>query len=186
MNKFVILFLLLAYSHMSLSQKYKRLRAGLGLGVTNGFIAYFEPSFRITDKISVGYRSEGGVFFFSGFETYQMASKGGVIQYYFEVEDVRIFIGLGLASYKCSPSNYSRADDPTFGFFPRIGYDAGHLTLCIDYNLINDFKVSTYAPHSFSSTEMSNRNYLSIKIGMTIGGGRKKEVENTYSPVLPQ
>jgi hypothetical protein len=157
-----------------MSQRYKRLRAGFGLGVTKGFIAYFEPSVRITDKISIGYRSEGGTFFLSSTETYPMSSQGGVIQYYFPFEDARFFVGLGCASYRCSPSNYTKADDPSFGFFPRAGFDTGHFTFCVDYNSINDFEVLKYPPHSFPTTETNDRSYLSLRFGLVIGGGEKR------------
>ena len=184
MSKFLTLCLLLICSHEGLSQNYRVLRAAFGVGITKGVIAYFEPSVRITDRISVGYRSEGGVFPIDFTEYYQVASKGAVVQYYFEMEDGRFFIGLGLATYKCSPSNYSRADDPRSGFFPRLGFDVGHFTLCFDYNVINDFSVSKYPPHSFPTTEMDNRSYFSVRFGLVIGGGRKKNVESQFSPVL--
>ena len=99
MKKFVIFFLLLVCSSDGFAQQYKRLRAAFGLGITKGFIAYFEPSFRITDRISLAYRSEGGVFFLDFTEYYQVASKGGVIQYYFgHEENTRFFAGLGFAT----------------------------------------------------------------------------------------
>jgi hypothetical protein len=176
MNKVVIILLLLTTPFNGLSQKYKPIRAAFGLGLaSNGLIIFFEPSIRITDRFSVGYRSEGGVYWGQPDIFYQLSSKGGVFQYYVMDKSIRLFVGVGMASYYYHHTNYSRADDPSFGFFPRLGYDVGHLTVSIDYNMINDFKTTKYPPQSVQTIQMYNRNYLSIRCGLVIGGGKKGE-----------
>lgn len=183
MNKFLVLILLSLPSFNGLAQHYKPIRVAFGIGLSHGVIAYFEPSVRITDKFSLGYRSEGGAFLGGIDAYYVLSSKGGVLQYYFLDRDVRFFAGLGCASYTYHETNYTSSTDPSFGFFPRIGYDAGHLTACVDFNVIDNFTTSVYPPHSFPTTETHNHNYISIRIGLVIGGGPKKEPQ--YTPVIP-
>lgn len=174
-NIVVILFVWLICSNQGFSQNYRVLRAGFGVGITGGLLAYFEPSVRITDRFSLGYRSESGFFIlWAGFDHYQMASKGAVFQYYFATHDEHFFVGLGLANYVCSPSSSSRVANSSTGFFPRIGVDMGHFTFCLDYNIINDFALLKNPPHPSQTAKMVNRNYFSIRFGLTIGGGRKK------------
>ena len=53
-----------------------------------------------------------------------------------------------------------------FGFYPRIGFDAGHFTIALEYNMIPATKVEGI------DGEFKN-SYLGIRIGGFFGGGRK-------------
>ena len=57
-------------------------------------------------------------------------------------------------------------DETKFGFYPRVGFDAGHFTLSIDYNIVGNSKVSGM------DGEFKN-SYLGIRLGGYFGGGRK-------------
>jgi hypothetical protein len=88
---------------------------------------------------------------------------------------VRPFIGAGfglfsLAAVKfntASPNNSVDANEvgaeTRFGFYPRIGIDAGHFNFSIDYNIVPKTDVPNIG-------EVDN-NYLGIRAGVSIGGG---------------
>jgi len=48
-----------------------------------------------------------------------------------------------------------------FGFAPRAGFELGHFRTALEYNIAG-------------KTGSINNNYLSIKLGFFIGGGRNK------------
>ena len=46
-----------------------------------------------------------------------------------------------------------------FGFYPRVGFDAGHFTLSLDYNLVPE-------------TNGIKNSYIGIRFGGFFGGGK--------------
>jgi hypothetical protein len=89
-------------------------------------------------------------------------------------------VGLGFGLFSMAAVEFNTAGpDPTaedfgaetrFGFYPRIGLDAGHFNLTVDYN----FVPSTDIP---GGAEVKN-SYLGIKAGFSIGGGVGKKATN--------
>ena len=58
-----------------------------------------------------------------------------------------------------------------FGFYPRIGINAGHFTLSLDYNVVPPTDVP-------DGGEVKN-NFLGIRVGASIGGGRTQAAYQT-------
>ena len=172
-----------------------------GEGAKGGVLLYLEPSYRINSAIAVGLRAElavmaRGTILSSGANStadFDVSANGSYTlngQYYFSNRGFRPFVGAGfgvytLASQKVkSFSNGSTSVSTTggeisggtkFGFYPRVGFDAGHFTFNIEYNIIpkstNSFTYDSNGVQTNGKSETKN-NYLGIKLGFFIGGGR--------------
>jgi outer membrane protein W len=174
-----------------------------GDGAKGGVLAYLEPSYRITDAIVVGLKAEAAVMFRgttitqSG-QTY--AGNGSVSaagsytlngQYYFMDGGFRPYAGLGFGIYSLASASVSFAGNgqsqtssqsevaaaSKFGFYPRVGFDAGHFTLNIEYNIVPKSTTSLQVNNGGSittATSETKNNYLGIRLGFFIGGGKKK------------
>lgn len=188
------------------AQDYKPFRVGLGLGYASpggegakgGVLLYLEPSYRVNDAIAVGLRLEsavvakgvsvtgGGTSISTDAEVKANASYTVNGQYYFSNNSFRPFAGLGLGIYSLASASVSvsgssssssvSASASEFGFYPRVGFDVGHFTMQIEYNIIpattSEVTVSTGTGTSILTTESKN-SYLGIKAGFFIGGGKK-------------
>lgn len=156
---------------------------GAGEGAGGGLLAYLEPAYRATDQVLVGLRLEGAFLVrgVQGVRNRDVAGDASSIlsytlntQYYFSNENVRPFVGAGVGLFTLAATEFNTAaNDPNanqvgaetrFGFYPRVGVDAGHFNLTLDYN----FVPSTEIP---GGGEVAN-NYLGIRLGASIGGGR--------------
>ena len=174
------------------AREYKQFKVGVGIGYAvpsagegagGGFLMYLEPAYRATDQVLVGLRLEGA-FIVRGLEgvgnddvsgdASSVASYTLNTQYYFNDNKVRPFVGAGVGLYSMAAAKFNTANnnDPglndigaetRFGFYPRIGIDAGHFNLMLDYNVIPP----TDVPHG---GEVKN-SYLGIRAGVSIGGG---------------
>ena len=200
MKKFVLVALItcgaLSHAFSQYDQDYTRefrpFKVGVGIGYAvpgagegagGGFLAYLEPAYRATDQVLVGLRLEGaftarGV---EGVNNRDVAGDASSVvsytlnsQYYFNDENVRPFIGAGVGLFSMAATEFNTAGtDPNadevgaetrFGFYPRIGVDAGHFTLTLDYNFVPPTDIP-------GGGEVKN-NYLGIRAGLSIGGGR--------------
>ena len=103
-------------------------------------------------------------------------------QYYFSNKDFRPFVGIGLGFFHPilhSDPFYgytSRLEETVIGFYPRLGFDYGHLSIAIDMNVVASSNAIISRPAfepSFNGT--LNSNYLSMKVGIVMGGGRKNK-----------
>lgn len=170
-----------------------------GEGAQGGVIVYLEPAYRINDAIAVGLRFEAAAMARSVVLT---GSSGGSLvgetevkanasyslngQYYFLNGPFRPFAGAGfglftLASQTASVSGTggsisATASNNKFGFYPRVGFDMGHLTLQVEYNIIptSSAQVSvTVGTATEVITSESKNSYLGIKLGFFVGGGSK-------------
>jgi outer membrane protein X len=99
--------------------------------------------------------------------------------YYFNNNKVRPFVGAGVGLYSLAAAKFNTANnlDPgldeigaetRFGFYPKIGIDAEHFTMTIDYNVIPPTDVP-------GGGEVKN-SYFGIRAGVSIGGGRTREI----------
>jgi opacity protein-like surface antigen len=159
---------------------------GAGEGAGGGFLAYLEPAYRATDQVLVGLRLEGA-FTARGVEgvnnndvsgdASSIASYSLSTQYYFNNENVRPFIGAGVGlfsmtamEFNTAPGNDPDAEDlgaeTRFGFYPRIGVDAGGFNLTLDYNFIPPTDIP-------GGGEIKNH-YLGIRAGFSIGGAKMR------------
>jgi outer membrane protein W len=175
-----------------------------GEGAKGGVLFYAEPSYRVKDNIAVGLKGELAVML-RGTTVVQSgttsAASGKVSaagsytvngQYYFMNSGFRPFAGLGLGIYSLASASFAATSSGSsstssssdavsagtkFGFYPRIGFDAGHFTLNIEYNIIpkstNSFTVNTGTGTTTATSETKN-NYLGFRLGFFIGGGKKK------------
>jgi outer membrane protein X len=163
--------------------------ATTGAGAGGGVLFYVEPGYRASDNVLIGLRLESAVIARGikgvGDDDVSGDASSNVSytlngQYYFNDNYVRPFVGAGfglfsLAAVKfntASPNNSVDANEvgaeTRFGFYPRIGLDAGHFNFSIDYNIVPKTDVPNIG-------EVKN-NYLGIRAGVAIGGGvgRKK------------
>lgn len=175
------------------AREYKEFRVGLGIGYATpgagegaggGFLAYLEPAYRATDQVMIGLRLEGA-FVARGIEgisnndvegdASSIASYTLNSHYYFNNNKVRPFVGAGVGLYSLAAAKFDTRQngDPDldeigaetrFGFYPKIGIDAGHFTMTLDYNIIPPTDVP-------GGGEVKN-SYLGIRAGISIGGGR--------------
>jgi hypothetical protein len=187
-----ILVLVAIVAFAANGQEFKKFRVGIGAGYAAtsgkgakaGALLYFEPAYRVQDQILVGIRFEAAAVvrgYAESVETGSVsASFGGAEgvfgQYYFNNNTFRPFLGLGLGLNKIATAAatmngeaFAGIDESKFGFFPRVGFDAGHFTLSIDFNLVG---ASTLT--GTSGTELKTKNnYVGVRFGGFFGGGKK-------------
>ena len=180
-----VLLLIVVTAAGSIAQEYKAFRVGVGLGYANasgkgakgGVLWALEPGYRINDQILANLRIEGAVigrgYADETSASIDVAALGSYSlngQYYFNNNNFRPFVGAGFGIYSLAAvsvtagtnggSSEAVAAANKIGFYPRVGFDAGHFTLNLDYNLVPE-------------TNGIKNSYLGIRIGGFIGGGRK-------------
>lgn len=155
-----------------------------GAGAGGGALFFIEPAYRASDNVSIGLRLESAIIArgIKGVGDNDVSGDASSnvsytlnTQYYFNDNYVRPFIGAGLGLFSLasvkfntqSPDNSVNANEvkaeTRFGFYPRIGIDAGHFNFTIDYNFIPKTDIPGIG-------EVRN-NYLGIRAGFSIGGG---------------
>ncbi|TLX71160.1 hypothetical protein E9993_21060 [Labilibacter sediminis] len=156
--------------------------AGEAAGAGAGF--YLEPKYNVTNNIAVGLKMEWAVMGASSdFDNVSISAIGSYQltgDYYFTENKVRPFAGLGVGIYSLGSVDFDVEVDPfaedfaveesfdfgsKFGFAPRVGLLMGHFRAALEYNVI------TGVDTGFE--DFDNKNYLSIKLGFEIGGGKK-------------
>lgn len=187
-----VLFLVAVTAFAAQAQEFKKFKVGIGAGYAitsgtgakGGVLLYLEPAYRIQDQLLVGLRLEAAGMVRGYAEAVETASisasfsgsQGIFGQYYFGNETFRPFVGFGLGLNKVTTAaaNFNGeafvgVQESKLGFFPRVGFDAGHFTLSIDYNLVG---ASTLEGTSGGELKTKN-NYIGIRFGGFFGGGRK-------------
>jgi hypothetical protein len=185
MRKFFYILGLLSILGLSgFAQQFKKLKVGLGTGYAfaggrlSKVLFAIEPSFLISDKLSIGLRAEstiiqrdvngntsGANISYINFGSYSLNG-----QRYFGNMSFRPFIGFGVGYFKLETvtaivNGRITKEDFKFGFYPRIGFDFRHFNFLVDYNLVPN-------PSSSIINETLNK-YLSVRLGFFIGGGRR-------------
>jgi outer membrane protein X len=146
-----------------------------GSGSKAGLIFALEPKYALNHNLTFGLRWEGAVMVRATMYANGEAVKGDAKasgsylltgDYYFNTNSFRPFAGIGAGLYRNAAVNLEsdnmEADMQTssnFGFAPRVGFEYGHFRTAIEYNVAG--KSGTI-----------NNNYLGIKLGFFIGGGR--------------
>ena len=189
--------LLVFFVTSAFTQEFIKLRAEFGFGYGLNYpvyqehesniapLAYFAPSYRLNDKMVVGFKMEVALT-----RDITIGSYGPNVQYYFSNKSFRPFAGAGIGLYHqklsildISPpypntGAFSANEETSFGFYPRVGFDYRHITLTIDYNIVATSKAliqdNSLAPPNTINGHLEN-NYLGLKLGIFIGGGRKKK-----------
>ncbi|HSC52029.1 MAG TPA: outer membrane beta-barrel protein [Phnomibacter sp.] len=146
-------------------------------GTNFGMLFVVEPKYAVTEQVAVGLRMESAVLLRSmteigeDFEGLGQANGSYLLtgDYYFSENNFRPFLGLGAGYMKVSAgyvntSESINTDDfvsaGKFGFMLRGGFEARHFRMGLEYNVAGK---TDFSP---------NNNYLGIKMGICIGGGR--------------
>ena len=176
-NLFIILFLFCQISHIkSQSLKYNPFKVDVTLGVgaskpAIGFGIAIEPKYNFSNSFSAGLRWESAQMY-SAWDgsngTVRSSGPDGWInsfvfagEFYAWKDLVKPFIGGGTGVYLANfDIAESRNISAKMGFLLRGGIQIGHLRLVAENNFIPD--------NNF------NLNYYNLKIGATLGGGKKK------------
>lgn len=179
--------------NVAVAQEFKPFKVGIGLGYATpgstgagagaGALFYVEPGYRANDNVLIGLRLESAIIA-RGVEGVGDDDVSGDAasnvsytlngQYYFNDNYVRPFVGAGAGLYSLAAVKFNTATNSSveanevnaetrFGFYPRIGIDAGHFNLTIDYNFLPKTDVPNIG-------KVRNK-YLGIKAGFSIGGG---------------
>jgi hypothetical protein len=140
-----------------------------GSGTKAGATFTIEPHYRLSDALAIGFRFEGAAL---GYEQNNgttnkvkvslLTSYCPSVEYYFSNGGFRPFVGAGAGifsqqSLAATGSNATLVPGASnFGFFPEVGFEAGHFRMSADYDVAGN-----------------SNNYLSFKIGFFFGGGKK-------------
>ena len=178
---------------MSKGQSYKKLRMGIGAGLfippatgyKNGVVVFIEPSYRLRDNGSVGFRYEAAVNQNISIISYSING-----QYNFSTHNgkMRPFVGLGtglfITEYSylnvVNPNLTTATAKQTLGFYPRIGVDFNqHFSLSLDWNIAFGSTVS-YIEYPMAlgpvtiKTANVNPEYIALRGSFILGGGKIK------------
>lgn len=131
-----------------------------------------EPKYNITDNIAAGFKLEGALFFASDDDDASlltMTSYSLTGEYLFGTGKVRPYLGVAAGLYKptfyltdLEDEIYKFSLDNTLGFAPRAGFQFGKFRLGTEFNIVKDNSLDI------------DYSYLTIKMGATIGGGRRR------------
>ncbi len=180
---FIAIFSLLVMGAAN-AQEFKPFQLYLGLGYAmpadggGGILVDVEPAYRISDQIAVGLRLESAAMAkvvgdyeasVKGVGSYTVNGK-----YYFSNNNFRPYAGVGLGLYAlgsstAGPNGGSIEAGTTFGFYPRIGFDAGHFNFNIDYNIVSSTQVDT----TVGDIDDIKNSYIGFRVGAFIFGGRR-------------
>jgi outer membrane protein W len=146
-----------------------------GSGSKGGVLFAVEPKYALNDNITVGLRLEAALTARAAVDENGEEMVGDVKasssylltgDYYFNTNKFRPFAGLGAGLFKLASVDVTTTDEEMeiktgskFGFAPRAGFEYGHFRTAIEYNFAG-------------KTGKINNNYIGIKLGFFIGGGR--------------
>jgi hypothetical protein len=146
-----------------------------GGGAKGGALFAIEPKYAINDKITLGLRMEAALMVrangideddLSG-DVKASGSYLATADYHFNTNDFRPFAGIGLGLFQTATADLSTdmseedvvSTGNKFGFAPRAGFEYKHFRFALEYNIAG-------------KTGNVNNNYLGVKFGFFIGGGR--------------
>ena len=161
-----------------------------GAGTKGGIIFAFEPKYAVIPNLAVGLRMEGAIIAkFSGYDdegnamNTKVKAAGSYLatgDYYFTNNySFRPFAGAGagifsLAGIEVNSSSENISGGSKFGGMVRAGFEAGHFRMGLEYNIVPKTTFEGYDSNGNYVTGLtSSNNYIGIKIGACIGGGRK-------------
>jgi outer membrane protein W len=192
-----VLCLVLFVAVAANAQEFKKFRVGVGAGYAmpsgegagGGVMWALEPGYRVNDQILANLRIEGAAiirgtadatsasFDIAGVRSYTVNG-----QYYFNNNNFRPFVGVGFGIFSLAAAKFesnsggtsgsSATAESKFGFYPRLGFDAKHFTVNLDYNFIPNTEAVISTGNGTVNTEFKN-SYIGIRVGGYFGGGRK-------------
>jgi hypothetical protein len=178
--KHTYLLLLLMASGLCASAQYgKRFHLAVGAGFNTstdlmpyGYLIYLEPSYRVNENLSIGVRTES----LSRKDSYVdvMGSYTAFVKYYITREEPRFAAGMGWGLYTPNqslliPSSIKDKYITLSGFHPRIGWEAEHFELILEYNILPDLSMPYYNSSGSQAMQKINTSYLALKFGLRIG-----------------
>ena len=186
-NKMLLACLVTLLSFAASAQNFKKFRMGIGggydipsgAGTESAPLFYLEPAGRINDNWMLSFHLE--IAFPPNRFSPNDRTKPSILssytfngQYYINrlmSGDLRPFVGAGVGFYYITLKDPDLGKFNTFGLavglYPRVGFDVGHFSFSVDYNVI---------PTSHSDRSLTPNityNYLAIHVGANIGGGTK-------------
>ena len=161
-----------------------------GEGTKGGIVLAVEPKYAVIPNLAVGLRMEGAIIAkFSGYDengnamNTKVKAAGSYLatgDYYFTNNyALRPFAGAGagifsLAGIEVNSSSENISGGSKFGGMVRGGIEAGHFRLGLEYNIVPKTTFEGYdSDGNYVTGLTSSNNYMGIKIGAFIGGGRK-------------
>jgi len=190
MKKITLFCLALLTAAAVEAQEFKPFKLGVGLGYAKpggegaggGVLFGIEPAYRVNDALAVGLRMEWAAVIrglSTSLDSYDAsaAAIGSYTlngQYYFSNNTFRPFVGAGVGLFSLAAVSVAvdsqsgssgAAAESKIGFYPRIGFEAGHFNFTIDYNLIGKT--------TFEGSDLEIKNsYIGFRIGGFFFGGR--------------
>lgn len=188
----LLTFSLLAQDKFEIQHNYKPFKVDLGMGYARpqgkgakaGVLLYIEPKYNVMDRISVGLRTEAtamargnvdrnGTQISGNGEAGLSLSLLATTDYYFTSRLVRPYVGAGTGIYNLVGIEGTTADggsvsipaETKFGGMARVGVEIWHIRAGVEYNFI-------------AKSGQINNNYLGLKIGIVLGGGRYDDDED--------
>jgi len=145
-----------------------------GSQFNGGALFAIEPKFAVVDPLAIGMRVEAAVTAHINNKNNNSNNSNGkanlsyllTVDYYFTNTRFRPFIGAGGGIYSSASidsntvnSNISSVPySSQAGFMARAGFELGHLRVGVEYNFVSN-----------------DASYLGLKIGVCLGGGRKRK-----------
>jgi len=190
---------ILSFTAQSQSSKFKPFKVDVSLGYASpggdgakgGILFAAEPKYAVIPQLSVGLRMEAAIVArFNGYdqngEIMDASVKGSAsylatADYYFRGNhSFRPFTGSGVGLYSVAgieaTSTTGQVSGGTkFGGMIRSGFEFSHFRFGIEYNIVPKTTFTGYDDEGNPTSGLtSNNSYMGIKIGVCIGGGRKK------------
>jgi opacity protein-like surface antigen len=186
MKKLLLFFALVIFSYLAQAQSsdYHAFKFDLDFGyaipsnsagssVKAGATFTLEPHYRLSDDFAVGLRIEGAAL---GYETdpnsdnssvniSAIASYCATGDFYLANGGFRPYVGGGVGFFLQQALNVDENSGESttltprstkFGFFPRVGFEAGHFRVSASYNVLGN-----------------NSDYAAFTLGFFFGGGKK-------------
>lgn len=174
---------MLLVSCAAFGQEPSRFHVGAGLGYAhadqrNGGSIYVEPTFAMGDNFLTGLQLEYAMIGSSraGDPSSGIISFSANGRYYLNQNRLRPFVGAGMGVYYLSNDILAPGFQSvsSFGFYPRLGFDIGHLAVVLDYNFVSRQMPAAVTVFGVpvGSTEQKDANYVGLKLGYVFRGRR--------------
>lgn len=193
---FLILFTLSAMLPAT-AQEFKPFKVNLstgyalpiGKGASGGLLLSVEPKYGLSDRIDLGLRYEVGLIVKAytlnneqGETTLKGASSYLITgNYLLSDANFRPFVGAGVGLFNILSVNFSESGGAIdseisggskLGAMVRAGFKARHFVLGAEYNLVPKTRGIVVGQSGANLNYESQNAYLTIKLGLDIGGGR--------------
>ena len=162
-----------------------------GSGAKAGIAFAIEPKYAIIDKFAVGFRLEWAVTARGWLApdgttaSANVAASGSYLatyDYYLPGLVFRPFVGGGTGIYNLASASVTEtsqnssvvaAASSKFGQMLRAGFEVGHFRMALEYNIIGKTQAAYTDGTGTTSTISTPNNYMAIKLGFFIGGGKR-------------